>query len=78
VFVTDGITEALEGAPLSLQDVLRQAARSEVRQPSDLCAHLQKLAGMSPGPPGVEGWEDDRTSLSFRVLHPRARSRRDA
>jgi sigma-B regulation protein RsbU (phosphoserine phosphatase) len=78
VFVTDGITEALEEAPLSLHDVLRQAARSGVKQPSDLCAHLQKLAGMSPGPPGVEGWEDDRTSLSFRVLHPRARSRRDA
>jgi serine phosphatase RsbU (regulator of sigma subunit) len=71
VFVTDGITEALEGAPLSLHDVLREAARAGLKEPSDLCAHLQRLAAMAPGPPGVDGWEDDRTSLSFRVLHPR-------
>jgi len=75
VFVTDGVTEALEGAPLSLRDALRQAARSGLKEPSDLCAHLLRLAGMAPGPPGVVGWEDDRTSLSFRVLHPRSPSR---
>jgi phosphoserine phosphatase RsbU/P len=71
VFVTDGITEALEGTPTSLQDVLREAARSGVAEPSDLCAHLQRVAAMSPGPPGAGDWQDDRTSLSFRVLHSR-------
>jgi phosphoserine phosphatase RsbU/P len=70
VFVTDGVTEALEGAPLSLHDLLRQAARSGINEPADLCAHLLRVAGMAPGPPGVVGWQDDRTSLSFRVLHP--------
>ena len=75
VFVTDGVTEALEGGPLPLHDVLRQAAGAGLKEPSDLCAHLLQLAGESPGPPGVEGWEDDRTSLSFRVLHRAGRDR---
>jgi sigma-B regulation protein RsbU (phosphoserine phosphatase) len=71
VFVTDGITEALEGTAFSLRDALRRAARSGVEEPSDLCAYLQRVAAMSPGPPGAGDWQDDRTSLSFRVLHPR-------
>jgi sigma-B regulation protein RsbU (phosphoserine phosphatase) len=71
VFVTDGITEALEGTAFSLRDVLRRAAWSGVGEPSDLCAYLQHVAAMSPGPPGAGDWQDDRTSLSFRVLHPR-------
>jgi hypothetical protein len=38
----------------------------------DFCAYLMRVAGMAPGPPGAGGdWQDDRTSLSFRVLHPR-------
>jgi sigma-B regulation protein RsbU (phosphoserine phosphatase) len=72
VFVTDGITEALEGTPLSLHDVLKESARSGVAEPSDLCAYLMRVTGMAPGPPGAGGdWQDDRTSLSFRVLHSR-------
>jgi phosphoserine phosphatase RsbU/P len=71
VFVTDGVTEALEGTPLTLPDLLRESVRSGVEEPSALCAHLLRVAGMSPGPPGAGEWQDDRTSLSFRVLHPR-------
>ena len=71
VFVTDGITEALEGTPFSLHDVLKESARSGVAEPSDLCAYLLRVARMAPGPPGAGDWQDDRTSLSFRVLHSR-------
>jgi phosphoserine phosphatase RsbU/P len=71
VFVTDGITEALEGTAFSLSDVLKESARSGVEEPSDLCAYLMRVAGMAPGPPGAGDWQDDRTSLSFRVLHAR-------
>jgi serine phosphatase RsbU (regulator of sigma subunit) len=71
VFVTDGVTEALEGGPLSFHDVLRESARSGIEEPSDLCAYLLDIAGAGPGPKGAGDWHDDRTSLAFRVLHPR-------
>ena len=71
VFVTDGVTEALEGGTLSLRDALRQFARSGVEEPADLCAYLMRIASEGSGPPGAGDWNDDRTSLAFRVLHAR-------
>jgi hypothetical protein len=65
-FVTDGITEALEGVPLSLVEALGSPeGRSAARSPASTCDYLVRLAGESPGPPGVQGWEDDRTVLAF-------------
>src|SRR5262249_18313407 len=68
LFVTDGITEALEGVPLTLEAALRglPAAGTVAR----LADALMELAARSPGPPGVEGWQDDRTVLAFRVAAP--------
>ncbi len=71
VFVTDGVTEALEGGTLSLRDALRQSVRSGVEDPADLCAYLLRIASEGSGPPGAGDWHDDRTSLAFRVLHAR-------
>jgi sigma-B regulation protein RsbU (phosphoserine phosphatase) len=71
VFVTDGVTEALEGGTLSLRDALRQSVRSGVEEPADLCAYLLRIASEGSGPPGAGDWQDDRTSLAFRVLHAR-------
>lgn len=65
VFVTDGITEALEGVPLKLADALRTLALDG--PPSRLADALLDLAARSPGPVGVEGWQDDRTVVAFRV-----------
>jgi sigma-B regulation protein RsbU (phosphoserine phosphatase) len=70
VFVTDGITEALEGVPLKLADALRTMAL-EGPLPR-LADALLELAARSPGPVGVEGWQDDRTVVAFRVEKGRA------
>lgn len=64
-FVTDGITEALEGVPLKLADALRSMALDG--PVSRLTDQLLDLAARSPGPLGVEGWQDDRTVFAFRV-----------
>lgn len=71
VFVTDGITEALEGGTFSLRDALEQSVRSGLEDPADLCAYLMRVAGEGPGPLGAGDWQDDRTALAFRVLHAR-------
>jgi len=71
VFVTDGVTEALETGPLSFRDALLQLARSGLEDPSAVCAYLLHVAGEGPGPLGAPDWQDDRTALSFRVLHAR-------
>jgi len=68
VFITDGVTEALEGGTVSIRDALIQAARSGLEDPADLCAYLMRIASEGAGPLGAEGWQDDRTSLAFRVL----------
>jgi serine phosphatase RsbU (regulator of sigma subunit) len=66
VLVTDGITEALEGVPLSLVDALSApAGGSAARGPERTCDYLLRLAGEAPGPPGIEGWQDDRTVFAF-------------
>ena len=66
--MTDGVTEALEGGTVSIRDALIQAARSGLEDPADLCAYLMRIASEGAGPLGAEGWQDDRTSLAFRVL----------
>jgi hypothetical protein len=71
VFVSDGVTEALEGGTFSLRDALEQSVRSGVDEPADLCAYLLRVAREGPGPAGAGDWQDDRTALAFRVLHPR-------
>ena len=71
VFVSDGVTEALEGGTFSFRDALELSVRSGLEDPKDVCAHLLRVAGDGPGPLGVEGWQDDRTALAFSVLRPR-------
>jgi len=68
VFMPDGVTEALEGGTVSVRDALIQAARSGLEDPADLRAYLMRIASEGAGPLGAEGWQDDRTSLAFRVL----------
>ena len=71
VFVTDGVTEALEGGTFSFRDALKQSVRVGLKEPADLCAYLLRVAGEGPGPIGAGDWEDDRTALAFSVLHTR-------
>jgi sigma-B regulation protein RsbU (phosphoserine phosphatase) len=71
VFVTDGVTEALEGGTFSLRDALDECVRSGLEDPADVCAYLMRVAAEGPGPLGAGDWQDDRTALAFRVLHAR-------
>ena len=70
VLVTDGITEALEGGPVTLGHALRHALDRYLttrRSPDVICDYLLRAAAEGPGPEGVEGWQDDRTVFVFAV-----------
>jgi hypothetical protein len=69
VFVTDGITEALEAGPLTPIAALegsreRLAAGSSLE---GLCEDLLRAAAAGPGPAGISDWQDDRTVFAFAV-----------
>ena len=68
VFVSDGVTEALgDDAAVAIENLMRN---SEVApgSASDLCEALMAAAMSSPGPAGVDGWDDDRTVLVLAVM----------
>jgi hypothetical protein len=46
------------------------------RTPERVCDALMDLARAGAGPPGVSGWQDDRTVLAF-VIDADANARRD-
>jgi hypothetical protein len=60
--------------PLTLADALRGHV-GRWRTPAEIGAGLLDLAGHVPRPPGVEGWQDDRTALVFQVESRRERRR---
>ena len=64
VFVTDGVTEALETGPVTLSQALRAAVRAG-RAPADVCDELLRAAAAGTGPAGAGNWQDDRTALVF-------------
>lgn len=72
VLVTDGITEALEGGPTTLSQILAASiGRSAVRRsPAEICDELLRAAAAGPGPPGVPDWQDDRTVFVFAFEPP--------
>jgi hypothetical protein len=69
VFMTDGVTEALEGSPTTVPELLRRERRwlSEPGRPDDVCRFLLKAASSAPGPVGAGDWQDDATAFVFRV-----------
>jgi serine phosphatase RsbU (regulator of sigma subunit) len=69
VFVTDGVTEALETGPTTLRQAVSRAravAGSE-RPLSAACDALLEAAASGGGPVGADGWQDDRTAFVFTV-----------
>ena len=66
VLVTDGVTEALEGASLPLSEAIRKGHVSGTTAEA-ACEYLLRIAGEAPGPPGAGAWYDDRTAVTFRV-----------
>lgn len=73
VVVTDGVSEALEGRPETPPlDVIAQAiAVLPSSDPDRACEAVLRLARAGLGPPGVPGWEDDRTAVAFGLARPR-------
>jgi len=62
-FVTDGISEALEGDSRSYDSVAADLARE--RHAESLCDRLVERARAGLGPAGAGDWQDDRTVLAF-------------
>jgi sigma-B regulation protein RsbU (phosphoserine phosphatase) len=69
VFVSDGITEALNASGDAAVDVIAaQIEQPGMRTPDAVCARLMSAARRGPGPQGVDGWADDRTAVVFGVV----------
>jgi hypothetical protein len=74
VFVSDGITEALDASGDGAVDILAaQISKAESPTPELVCAQLLLAAGKGDGPGGVDGWMDDRTAVVFGVVPPTTR-----
>jgi len=69
VFVTDGITEAIEQDGVSAVDRLTAtiSSVSSPWTPERVCEALMALADRSAGPAGVSNWQDDKTVLAFML-----------
>ncbi len=67
LFVTDGVTEAFESGPVTLEQALRAATSGVGGRGSveELCDSLLRAAARGGGPAGVTGWQDDRTAVAF-------------
>ena len=67
VFVTDGVTEALETGPTTMEQALRHLHDDSLagRSLRVMCDELLRATDGGGGPAGVDGWQDDRTVLVF-------------
>jgi len=68
-FVTDGVTEAFETGPRSVDEVLREALeQARAGRPlAAICDQVLQAASEGGGPAAVPGWQDDRTVVVFAV-----------
>jgi hypothetical protein len=72
VFVTDGITEALDWTPLQMIEALRSENLWTSASPADGCEYLLRIAGRAPRALGASpAIDDDRTAFAFRVCDER-------
>jgi serine phosphatase RsbU (regulator of sigma subunit) len=78
VFMTDGITEALDNGLGSPRTVVTDAIRQEGRSASGICTVVMSRSRDAHGPNSVDGWTDDRTVvvLSFNDSHYLSNQRR--
>jgi serine phosphatase RsbU (regulator of sigma subunit) len=69
VFVSDGITEALDASGDGVVEAIAaQVAQAEWPTPEAVCRRLLYAARRGTGPSGVDGWTDDRTAVAFGVI----------
>jgi hypothetical protein len=68
VFVSDGVTEALDASGEDAVDIVaRQIQMTEPFTPAAVCARQLSVAAHGSGPRGVDHWADDRTAVVFGV-----------
>jgi sigma-B regulation protein RsbU (phosphoserine phosphatase) len=68
VFVSDGITEALDASGVgSIELITAEIEHLESRTPEAVCERLLQAASAGAGPDGVKDWTDDRTAVAFGV-----------
>src|SRR4029450_3704514 len=71
VFVSDGITEAIDSGDQGVVEaIVAQIERTENPTPDAVCARLLAAAARASGPVGVDGWADDRTAVAFGGAGP--------
>ncbi len=66
VIVSDGVTDAIDATGNAIPQAIDAVLAGRVAPtPRDACRELIERARRSPGPPGVTGWDDDRTVVAF-------------
>ena len=69
VFVSDGVTEALDvSGDGVLEAISSQIAQIERPTPEAVCESLLSAARTGSGPRGIDGWNDDRTAVVFGAV----------
>ena len=67
VFVTDGVTEALDDGAGPARAAIAATARQPFGSTAALCDAIMQRAMHAAGPAGVADWSDDRTVVAFTV-----------
>ncbi len=67
LFVSDGVTEALEGGSQPVSEAIATSARESFSFAASICNALMEQARAGHGPPGIAQWDDDRTVVVVTV-----------
>ena len=70
VFVTDGVTEALEAGGRVEERIAWTVAQRRARGPQAICDRVMRLAQSGRGPVGAGDWQDDRTVVAVTLDEP--------
>ena len=67
VFVTDGVTEALDTGGEPSISIVASTASGQFPSPKAMCDAIMNRSMQGGGPSGVEAWSDDRTVVAISV-----------
>ena len=67
VFVTDGVTEALDTGSEPSISIVASTASGHFGSPRAMCEAIMNRSMLGGGPSGIEAWSDDRTVVAFVV-----------
>jgi serine phosphatase RsbU (regulator of sigma subunit) len=67
LFVTDGVTEALDEGTARPIAVVASAASGRFSSVRAMCDAIMNRSMLGEGPSGVEAWSDDRTVVAIAV-----------